>query len=84
MLPDVGEPIVLPTPGQRQQLIDKARRLAEERGWTWHEPVEVSAGTYKGELVWIVRTNVLMRGPSVRVMLRRSDASVVHAGYLPR
>ena len=68
----------------RDQLIQQVRRLAAERGWTWREPVEVTAAADSGEPVWVVRTNVLMRSPSVRIVLRRSDHSLVHAGYLPR
>jgi hypothetical protein len=68
----------------RDELIDQARQLAAERGWTWREPVEVTEGAHEGEPVWVVRTNALMRSPSVRIMVRRSDREVVHAGYLPR
>ncbi|HMF98039.1 MAG TPA: hypothetical protein VKE96_27250 [Vicinamibacterales bacterium] len=68
----------------RDELIEQARRVAEERGWTWREPVDVTEGAHDGEPVWIVRTNVLMRGVNVRVVVRRSDRAVVHAGYLPR
>src|SRR5579872_2244577 len=78
-----GETVTLDS-DLRSQLIEQAWQLAEERGWTWHEPVEVTSGVERGEAVWIVRTNVTMRSPSVMVMLRRSDHSLVHAGYLRR
>ena len=68
----------------RDQLVEQARKVAEERGWTWREPVEVTPSAERGEPVWIVRTNVMMRSPSVRIVLRRSDRALVHAGYLPR
>jgi hypothetical protein len=68
----------------RGELIEQARRVAEERGWTWRDPVDVTEGAHQGEPVWIVRTNATMRSPSARIMLRRSDRAVVHAGYLPR
>jgi hypothetical protein len=68
----------------RDELTGQARRVAEERNWTWREPVEVTEGAHEGEPVWIVRTNTLMRGSNVRILLRRSDHVVVHAGYLPR
>ena len=71
-------------PNLRDQLIDKARQLAAERGWTWREPVEVTAAAERGEPVWVVHTNVLMRSPSVRIVLRQSDHGLVRAGYLPR
>jgi hypothetical protein len=68
----------------RDELIEQARQLAADRGWTWREPVEVTEGAHESEPVWVIRTNTLMRSPSVRVMVRRSDRVVVHAGYLPR
>jgi len=66
------------------RLIALARSLAEERGWVWREPVDISSETYEGDSVWIVRSNAMMRSPSIRVWIRRSDLAVVHAGYLPR
>lgn len=68
----------------RNALIEQARQVAAERGWTWREPVDVAEGAHGGEPVWIVRTNVTMRSPSVKIILRRSDRAVVHAGYLAR
>ena len=68
----------------REALIAQARQVAEERGWSWREPVEVVEGAHGTEPVWIVRTNALMRSPSVRIELRRSDRTLVHAGYLRR
>ena len=71
-------------PTLRDQLIGQAKKLAEDRGWTWREPVEVNAAIHGGEPVWAVLTNVMMRSPSARILFRRSDHEVVHAGYLPR
>ncbi len=68
----------------RDKLIGQARKLADERGWTWREPVEVTSGLERGDPVWVICTNVLMRGTNVRVVLRKVDFSVVHAGFLPR
>ncbi len=65
-------------------LIECARSLAKERGWTWHDPVDITAAVHSGEPVWVLRTNVLMRGQNIRVILRQSDHTVLHAGYLPR
>jgi hypothetical protein len=75
---------MMPDPVVRGQLIERAQKIAAERGWTWREPAEITAEAEKGEAVWVVRTNVMMRSPSVRVVLRRSDLSLVQAGYLPR
>lgn len=68
----------------RDKLIGQARKLADEQGWTWQEPVEVKSGVERGEPVWIIRTNVLMFGRNVRIVLRQSDLLVIHAGFLPR
>jgi hypothetical protein len=67
-----------------EQLSEQARKLAEERGWTWREPVEITSGLHQGEAVWVVRSNVVMRSPSVRVEIRKSDLLIVESGYLPR
>ena len=71
-------------PKTRDQLIEQARKLANEREWNWLEPVEVTASAEGGEPVWIVLTNVPMRGQNVRIVIRQSDHAVVNAGYLPR
>jgi hypothetical protein len=68
----------------RDKLIERARKLAIERGWTWHEPVEITAIAYGREPAWVIRTNALVRGQNMRVVLRRSDHAVLEAGYLPR
>jgi hypothetical protein len=68
----------------RDQLIERARSLAKEREWVWRDPVEITASAHRGEPVWVLRTNVLMRGQNVRVVLRRSDHTIMDAGYLPR
>jgi len=68
----------------RDSLIEQARQVAADRGWTWREPIDVTEGAQGGEPVWIVRTNAMMRGASARIVVRRSDRAVVDAGYLPR
>jgi hypothetical protein len=68
----------------RSQLIDAARAHAIGRGWTWLEPVEVTASSHRGEPAWVIRTNATMRGQNIRVVVRRSDNTIVEAGYLPR
>jgi hypothetical protein len=66
------------------QLIAQARALADERSWPFLEPIEVSESTEGGEPVWTVRSNYLARGRNVRIVLRKSDLSVVRSAYLPR
>ncbi len=73
-----------PDAALRAQLIEAARTVATERGWVWREPVEVVSGAEGGEAVWIVSTNVMTRGTNVRILLRRSDGSLVRAANLPR
>jgi hypothetical protein len=67
-----------------KSLIALARSSAEKRGWVWREPVDISSEIHEGSAVWIVRSNAMMRSPSIRVWIRKSDLTVVHAGYLPR
>ncbi len=76
--------MIQPDAALRDQLIERARKLAEERGWTWREPVEITPAAHREEPVWVIRTNVLMLGQNVRVVLRRSDHAILEAGYLPR
>jgi hypothetical protein len=64
--------------------VEKARKIAEERGWTWCEPVELTPSAEQGEPVWVLKTNVMMRSPSVRIVFRESDHAVIQTGYLPR
>jgi hypothetical protein len=71
-------------PQLRERVSEQAQNVAKERGWTWREPVDITSGAHDGEPVWVVCTNVMMRSPSVRVLIRKSDLAIVHAGYLPR
>jgi hypothetical protein len=71
-------------PELRDQLIAQARDIAAERGWTLRDPIEVTASTEAGEAVWIVHSNFMMRKRNVRIVLRKSDHSLVRASYLPR
>jgi len=75
---------VTPDETLRAEIIEYAQQLAQKHGWTWLEPVEVVAGAESGEPVWTVRSNAGMRGANVRIVLRRSDRSLVRAGFLPR
>jgi hypothetical protein len=68
----------------RAQLISRAQKLAEERGWTWLDPVEVTSAAHRGHPVWIIRTNAVSRGRNARIVLRQSDHAVIQAGYLSR
>jgi hypothetical protein len=71
-------------PELSNQLIRRARDLSSDRGWPWREPIEVTAATEVGQPVWIVKSVYTMHGANIRIVLRRSDHSLVRAGILPR
>ena len=73
-----------PDPELRDQLVTYARTVALERHWPWQEPVEVTSAVEAREAVWVIHSNVLVRGMNVRVVVRRSDHSLVQANFLPR
>jgi hypothetical protein len=68
----------------REQLIEQARKIANERRWTFQEPIELNASTDGKERVWIIRSNAAMRGQNAQIILRQSDHSLLRADYLPR
>jgi hypothetical protein len=65
-------------------MTERAREISAERGWTWRDPVEIAPALEGGVPVWVLRTNTMARGPSVRISFLRSDLTVVSVGYLPR
>jgi hypothetical protein len=67
-----------------EEAVAAARRTVEERGWTWREPVNVRASTWRQEPVYEVQTNFGNRGSNALVIVHRGDGSVLHAAYLPR
>lgn len=74
-------------PLSEQDALARARALAEERGWPWLEPVEVSRErslVVVGRERWVVTTHVGYRGASARIVMNADDGSIVSAGYLPR
>ena len=73
-----------PDPELRDQLVAYARIVALERHWPWQEPIEVTSAVEAREAVWVIHSNVLVRGMNVRVVVRRSDHSLVQASFLPR
>jgi hypothetical protein len=68
----------------RNQIINYARQLADERGWPWLEPVDIISASEGGEAAWLIRTNILNRGQNIRITLRRSDLTPISCGFLPR
>ena len=71
-------------PDLRNRIVDQARALAVERGWSFNEPIDVTSGTEDGEPVWIVTSNYMSLGRNVKIALRQADHSLKRAGYLPR
>ena len=70
-----------PDTALRAQLLERAQKLAAERGWHWLEPVEITP-VYPA--AWEIRTNAFRCGMNIRIILRESDFAVLQAGFLPR
>jgi hypothetical protein len=70
----------------REDAIARARALADERGWTWLEPVGARRGRawLVGKRRWTVTTNIEHIGASVLVVLDDATGAIVRAGFLPR
>ncbi len=65
----------------------RARRAAEERGWSWTEPIHVTrarAYVIVGRVTYEVRTNALSRGNNLRIVIDATDGTVLEAHRLPR
>jgi hypothetical protein len=70
-----------------EEAIERARALAEERGWTWREPVRVTERrdfVLLGRRRLCVRSNADSRGTNVLVELDAETGEVLHAAWLPR
>jgi hypothetical protein len=69
-----------------QQALEIARRVAEERGWPWVEPVRAATRRefiVYGRETWEVWSNAESRGDNVRVVLDVRDGFVRDASYSP-
>jgi hypothetical protein len=71
-------------PLSEAEVLEIARRYADERGWTWREPVNVRPVRHEGAAAFRVDTHVGFRGVNARIVVRAADGSVLDAGYLPR
>ena len=70
-----------------EDAVARARRVAEERGWPWTEPVHVAprrAYVLFGRASYEIRTNAAMRGQNARIVIDAEDGSVIEAHWLPR
>lgn len=70
-----------------EEAVERARRHAGERGWTWREPVSVTRSrsfVILGRVTYEVRSNSESRGSNARVIVSADDGSIVEAYWLPR
>ena len=71
----------------RDEAIARARALAQERGWTWHEPVNADLGrawVVLGARRWTVTSNAGSLGTNVHVVLDDATGAVIRAAFWPR
>lgn len=70
----------------KEGAIARAKAFAEERGWTWREPVH--AETYRPWFImplrWRVVSNYGARGMNVRVEIDDATGEVLSSNYIPR
>jgi hypothetical protein len=69
------------------EAIDRARRLASERGWTWAGAVRVSASLLAatfGPRTYEVLSNAGGRGRNVRVVVDIDTGEILDAVYFER
>jgi hypothetical protein len=67
-----------------QELIEAARAYALQRGWTWREPVQATAVTWKGVEACQIDTHVGYLGMNVLVVVSVADGTILHSAYMPR
>jgi hypothetical protein len=70
------------------EAIARARLYAEERGWTWREPVRVTPlrrfpvfGRVTTYEVW---SNAECKGMNARVIVAADDGTIIKGYWLPR
>jgi hypothetical protein len=69
----------------RELVLAAARQYADERGWKWLTPVEVTlTKNVPDDRRWTVKTNAFAVGMNARIVIRERDLAVLEAGYLPR
>lgn len=60
------------------EVIHMAKRIAQEEGWLWVEPVRVELN---GE-VWILRTNYKERGQNIQIEIIDSTGKVLTKRFI--
>jgi hypothetical protein len=74
-----------PTLALRPRLLEIARNLSVERGWTWLEPVDIKrSSSGAAGRIWTIRTNADEVGMNIRILIRESDGAILQASYLLR
>lgn len=68
-----------------EEMIFKAQKLAEERGWTWFEPVIVikRGSRMLGSKIFEVFSNAEARSMNVSVYFDGETGEIIRAGYIP-
>ena len=64
------------------QVVEIAKRNADNQGWVWKEPVQAALNKRKGR--WEVRSNTSARGCNVVTKVDDKDGRIVDAKFLPR
>lgn len=68
----------------RAKLIEIAKIVAKDNNWRWQEPSEITSTVINDDPVWIIHSNIMKRGQNIRIVVRKSDFTVLESGYLPR
>ncbi len=71
----------------REQAIAIARRVADERGWPWTDPIHAKrrgGWLVFGRRRWEVRSNADMIGTNVYIVVDEATQHVITAVWLPR
>ena len=71
----------------QDQAIAATKKLADEKGWTWLEPVEArlrKRWIFWGPRRWDILSNCRGRGCNVHVVIDDETGAVCEQAYLPR
>jgi hypothetical protein len=64
----------------QEESIRIARRVCEQLGWPWFEPVEAK----REQGMWVIRTNLDGRGCNAYISMDQDTGGVREAGFAPR
>ncbi|KAA3644947.1 MAG: hypothetical protein DWQ07_16225 [Chloroflexi bacterium] len=63
-----------------EEALEILKSLADEKGWTWREPVEINSKRGK----WMIWTHHGIRGVNVRGEIDQQTGEILEAGFMPR